>query len=240
MRGKNSESRNLLMAAAGAPGVEKGLGERPLLTAVQRQILEFIRCFIDEHGYVPSVREIQEGCGLSSTSVAHYNLQALARMGYLRRSPDVARGLELLWPGGRRRRRTVLAPLVGVIAAGEPVPVVSDEAWSPGWEESLELPADLVGGRENVFAVRVRGSSMIDALVGDGDIVVLERTAAVRDGEMVAAWLKREGEATLKRIYREGRRVRLQPENPAYSPIVTDAANVEVQGRVVAVLRQLA
>jgi repressor LexA len=237
MRGKGNESWNLPMAEARAPGMKKGLAEKPLLTAVQRQILEFIRCFIDERGYVPSVREIQEGCGLSSTSVAHYNLQALARMGYLRRSPDVARGLELLWPRSRRHRRTVLAPLVGTITAGEPMPVANEEAWSPAWEDVLELPADLVGGRQNVFAVRVRGNSMIDALVGDGDIVVLERPALLRDGDMVAAWLKREGEATLKRFYREGRKVRLQPENPAYSSIVTDARNVEVQGRVVAVLR---
>lgn len=214
-------------------------GRHGPLSETQLKILAFLRRYIDQRGYVPSVREIQEGCGLSSTSVVQYNLVALERMGYIRRRRDVARALQVLWPPGTRRTGTVAVPLVGVIAAGGPLPVVAEEAWSPAWEDVLELPADLVGGREDVFAVRVRGNSMVDALVGDGDIVLLERTAAIRDGDMVAAWLKREGEATLKRIYREGRRVRLEPANPTYSPVVTDARNVEVQGRVVAVLRAL-
>ncbi|GBD13833.1 LexA repressor [bacterium HR24] len=209
------------------------------LTPKQRRILDFIRRFIEEHDYPPSIRQIQEGCGLSSTSVVDYNLRILERLGYIRRDREVSRAIELLGPAGRRRPRPVAVPLVGSIAAGQPIPVPSEDAWSPAWEDVLELPADMVGGRENVFAVRVKGNSMVDALVYDGDIVVLEPTPAVRDGEMVAAWLKREGEVTLKRLYREGDRVRLQPANEAMSPIYTEADNVEVQGRVVAVLRSL-
>lgn len=120
--------------------------------------MTFISRFISRQGYGPSVREIEEACGLSSTSVAYYNLQALERMGYLRRSPHVARSLKLLWPSGKRRGQTVMAPLVGTITAGEPMPVANEEAWSPASEDVLELPADLVGGRQNVFAVRVRGT----------------------------------------------------------------------------------
>jgi len=209
------------------------------LTPKQQRILEFIRRFLAEHDYPPSIRQIQEGCGLSSTSVVDYNLRILERLGYLRRDREVSRAIELLGPAGRRRPRTVPVPLVGTIAAGQPIPVPSEDAWSPAWEDVLELPAGMVGNRENVFAVRVRGNSMVDALVNDGDIVVLEQTAAARDGEMVAAWLKREGEVTLKRLYREGERVRLQPANEAIAPIYTEADNVEVQGRVVAVLRSL-
>ncbi len=210
------------------------------LSARQRQILEFIRRFIEEHDYPPSIRQIQEGCGLSSTSVADYNLRLLERRGYVRRAPGWARAIELVGPAGRQRQRLVPVPLVGAIAAGEPIPVPGEDAWSPSWEEVLELPADMVGNRQNVFAVRVRGNSMVDALVHDGDIVVLEPTPAVRDGEMAAVWLKREGEATLKRLYREGDRVRLQPANEAMAPICVEAEGVEVQGRVVAVLRSLA
>jgi len=165
------------------------------LSARQRQILEFIRRFVEEHDYPPSIRQIQEGCGLSSTSVADYNLRLLERRGYVRRAPGWARAIELLGPAGRQRPRLVPVPLVGAIAAGEPIPVPGEDAWLPSWEEVLELPASMVGNRQNVFAVRVRGNSMVDALVHDGDIVVLEPTPAIRDGEMAAVWLKREGAA---------------------------------------------
>lgn len=207
------------------------------LTSRQRRMLEFIGRFIEEHGYPPSIREIQEGCQISSTSVVDYNLRILERLGYIRRDREVSRAIELLGPGGRRPR-VVAVPVVGTIAAGQPIPVPEDQGWSASWEEVLELPADLVGGREGLFAVRVKGNSMVDALINDGDIVILERRPAVQDGEMVAVWLRREGEVTLKKIYREGRRVRLQPANQAMSPIYTDADNVEVQGRVVMVIRR--
>jgi len=207
------------------------------LTPKQRRILEFIREFIEEHGYPPSIRQIQEGCGLSSTSVVDYNLRVLEQMGYIRRDREVSRAIELLGPGGRRPR-VVAVPVVGAIAAGRPIPVPDDDRWSAPWEETLELPVEMLGEGEGLFAVRVKGDSMIDALVNDGDIVVLERPGEVRDGDMVAVWLRREGEVTLKKIYREGDKVRLQPANQAMAPIYTEADNVEVQGRVVMVIRR--
>jgi repressor LexA len=205
------------------------------LSAKQRRILEFIQGFIGQHDYPPSIRQIQEACDISSTSVVDYNLRILEKEGYIRRDREVSRAIELLQPGGRRPR-VISVPIIGTIAAGQPIPVPG-EAQDP--EDTLEVPPDMVGGRENVYALRVKGNSMIDALVNDGDIVIMESVAAARDGDMVAAWLKREGEATLKRIYREGATVRLQPANEAMEPIRTEADNVEVQGRVIGAIRAL-
>jgi repressor LexA len=205
------------------------------LSAKQRRILAFIQGFIGEHDYPPSIRQIQEACDISSTSVVDYNLRILEKEGYIRRDREVSRAIELLEPGGRRPR-VVAVPIIGTIAAGQPIPV-PDQVQDP--EDTLEVPPDMVGGRENVYALRVKGNSMIDALVMDGDIVIMESAAAARDGDMVAAWLKREGEATLKRIYREGTNVRLQPANEAMEPIRTEADNVEVQGRVIGSIRPL-
>ena len=209
------------------------------LSAKQRRILEFIGEFIDEHDYPPSIRQIQEACDISSTSVVDYNLRILERNGYMRRDREVSRAIELLEPGGRRPR-VVPVPIIGTIAAGQPIPVPSADTWQTfDPEETLEVPPDMVSGGENVYALRVKGNSMIDALVNDGDIVIMEPAPAARDGDMVAAWLKREQEATLKHLYREGSRVRLQPANEAMQPIYTEADNVEVQGRVIGAIRAL-
>jgi repressor LexA len=205
------------------------------LSAKQRRILGFIQGFIGEHDYPPSIRQIQEACDISSTSVVDYNLRILEKEGYIRRDREVSRAIELLEPGGRRPR-VVAVPIIGTIAAGQPIPV-PDQAQDA--EDTLEVSPDMVRGRDNVYALRVKGNSMIDALVMDGDIVIMESAAAARDGDMVAAWLKREGEATLKRIYREGATVRLQPANEAMEPIRTEADNVEVQGRVIGSIRPL-
>ena len=209
------------------------------LSAKQRRILEFIQGFIDEHDYPPSIRQIQEACGISSTSVVDYNLRILEKQGYIRRDREVSRAIELLEPGGRRPR-VVPVPIIGTIAAGQPIPVPTADTWQ-GYdqEEMLEVSPDMVGARENIYALRVKGSSMIDALVNDGDIVIMEAASSARDGDMVAAWLKREQEATLKRFYREGSQVRLQPANETMQPIRTDADNVEVQGRVIGAVRAL-
>ena len=209
------------------------------LSAKQRRIVEFIREFIDEHDYPPSIRQIQEACDISSTSVVDYNLRILERQGYIRRDREVSRAIELLEPGGRRPR-VVPVPIIGTIAAGQPIPVPSADTWQTfDPEETLEVPPDMVSGGQNVYALRVKGNSMIDALVNDGDIVIMEPAPAARDGDMVAAWLKREQEATLKHLYREGSRVRLQPANEAMQPIYTEADNVEVQGRVIGAIRAL-
>ena len=209
------------------------------LSAKQRRILEFIQGFIDDHDYPPSIRQIQEACNISSTSVVDYNLRILEKQGYIRRDREVSRAIELLQPGGRRPR-VATVPIIGTIAAGQPIPVPTADTWQTyDPDEMLELPPDMVGSRENVYALRVKGNSMIDALVNDGDIVIMESASTAQDGEMVAAWLKREQEATLKRFYREGSGVRLQPANEAMEPIRTEASNVQVQGRVIGAIRAL-
>ncbi|OGO47505.1 MAG: repressor LexA [Chloroflexi bacterium RBG_16_64_32] len=209
------------------------------LSARQRRIIGFIGEFIGDRDYPPSIRQIQEACKISSTSVVDYNLRILEKLGYIRRDREVSRAIELLQPGGRRPR-VATVPIIGTIAAGQPIPVPTADTWqSLDPDEMLEVPPDMVAGRENVYALRVKGNSMIDALVNDGDVVVMESTSAGQNGEMVAAWLKREQEATLKRIYREGSTVRLQPANETMQPILTDADNVEVQGRVIGAIREL-
>jgi repressor LexA len=127
--------------------------------------------------------------------------------------------------------RTV--PVVGQIAAGQPIPVPSAETWNAqDFEDAIEVTDQMTKGKDNVFALRVKGTSMIDALVNDGDLVLMEPTSSWDDGDMVAVWLKDREETTLKKIYRDGGRVRLQPANAAMDPIYVDAQNVEVQGKV--------
>jgi repressor LexA len=198
------------------------------LSAKQMSILRFIREFIREHDYPPSIRDIQDGCGISSTSVVDYNLKALERLGHIRRDREVSRAIELV---GRVRMRTV--PVVGQIAAGEPIPVPSADTWTQqDFEEEIEVTDQMTHGRDNVFALRVKGSSMIDALVNDGDLVLMEQTSAWDDGDMVAVWLRDRQETTLKKIYNEGPRIRLQPANASMDPIYARAEDVEVQGKV--------
>lgn len=204
------------------------------LSTRQEAILDFMRRFIDEHDYPPSIRDIQLGCNISSTSVVDYNLKALEKAGLIRRDREVSRAIELLDPRRGRRPRTVPVPIIGTIAAGQPIPVPSPD--NIDYDNVFDATEDLTKGKENVFALKVRGTSMIDALVNDGDIVILEQTSAADDGDMVAAWLKNENEATLKKFYREGDRVRLQPANTTMKPIYTSPENVEIQGRVLATI----
>jgi repressor LexA len=196
------------------------------LSAKQQSILRFIRDFIREHDYPPSIRDIQEACGISSTSVVDYNLKALERLGHIRRDREVSRAIELV---GRRKSMSV--PVVGQIAAGIPI-AVPETFEHQEFEDDVDVPSEVAAGHDNVFALRVKGTSMIDALVNDGDIVVLEGTSAWQDGDMVAAWIKSKEETTLKRIYHEGERIRLQPANTTMDPIYASADDVEVQGRV--------
>jgi repressor LexA len=203
------------------------------LSPRQQKILTFIRRFNDDKEYPPSIRDIQLGCGISSTSVVDYNLKALERMGHIRRDREVSRAIQLL-DGSGRRARSVAVPLVGRIAAGQPIPVPEG---SVAYDEMVSVTPDMTGGREDIFALRVKGTSMIDALINDGDVVVMEKANTAQDGDMVAVWLKKEEEVTLKKFYREGDRVRLQPANETLPPIYTEASNVEVQGRVLSVFR---
>jgi repressor LexA len=207
------------------------------LSAKQQGILRFLETFISEHDYPPSIRDIQSGCDISSTSVVDYNLKRLEEKGFIRRDREVSRAIELLGGSAGSRRRTVPVPLLGKIAAGIPIPTPPDAATFEDAPDTIELTEDQTGGRNNVFALRVDGNSMIDALINDGDIVILEPTHSCDDGEMVAVWLKAENETTLKKFFHEGDRVRLQPMNATMDPIYTSADNIEVQGRVVTAIR---
>lgn len=213
---------------------KKGLSER------QQQILAFIRDFEREKGYPPSIREIVKGCNISSTSVADYNLRALEEAGMIRRDRDVSRGIELLdRERDFRETRLVAVPVKGKIAAGEPIPVPSADTWQDtDSDETLDLTEELTQGRRGVYALRVKGTSMIEDLIDDGDLVLLEHTESARNGDTVAVWLADREEVTLKRFYHEGKRIRLQPANSAMEPIYVDPAQVRVQGRVIGVIRQ--
>ncbi|MBI4236469.1 MAG: transcriptional repressor LexA [Chloroflexi bacterium] len=200
----------------------------------QEEILRFIERFLDERGYPPTIRDIQHACDISSTSVVDYNLRALERASLIRRSPEVSRGIELT----TRRLRTVRVPVLGTIAAGEPLPTFPASPEAVAEEDTVEVAAELARGKERLYALRVKGDSMIDALVRDGDVVVLQAQETAEPGDMVAAWLVSQEETTLKRFHPEGRRVRLQPENRSMQPIYVDARNVQVKGRVVGVVRQ--
>ena len=205
--------------------------------------MEVIREFMRENGLPPTVRDIQKACRISSTSVVDYNLRILQREGYLDRKPDVARGIELTGAGGLGvidEPPVVRVPVVAYIAAGEPLPVLGDEGWGPGEAmDTIEVPQEMQKRKGPLYALRVRGTSMIDALVDDGDVVVVEPSQTASNGDMVVARLRLENETTLKRLYHEGEQVRLQPANSAMEPILSPADNVEVQGKVVGVIRMV-
>jgi repressor LexA len=208
------------------------------LNARQQQVLEFIRSFDEERSYPPTIRDIQQACSISSTSVVDYNLHILERMGYIRRDREVSRGIEVLG-GGRDATAGTRISVLGYIAAGEPVPVPTQESWGDTAPlDVLDLPAGFLGKiNRDTYALRVKGTSMVDALVDDGDVVIVQPVDSVQDGDMVVAWLQIEKEATLKRLYREGDRIRLQPANSTMEPIYVSAENIEVHGKVVGVLR---
>jgi len=206
------------------------------LSSKQKRILAFLRRFREEKDYPPTVRDILKGCSISSTSVVDYNLKILEREGHIRRDREVSRGIELL---GKERRRMALVPVIGYIAAGEPIPVPASDTWETEPLDTVEVSSELTQGKEGVYALRVKGTSMIDALINDGDIILMQQAATAEDGEMVAAWLKAEEETTLKKLYRERNRVRLQPANSTMEPIYAVPENVEVQGKVVGVIRQI-
>jgi repressor LexA len=208
------------------------------LSDKQQHIKTYITRYVNDNGYPPSIREIQAACHISSTSVVDYNLNILENRGLLHRRADVSRGIKLV-KGTETAQMTVSVPVIGIIAAGTPIPVPTPDTWDvAAVSETMDVPAELTGGKENIFALRVKGLSMIDALINDGDIVILQHVNSVENGEMAAVWLKSEKEATLKKVFVEKNRVRLQPANSQMQPIYAAHDNVEIQGRVVAVVRQ--
>ena len=224
--------------------------DRNNLSARQKKILSFIETFISKHGYPPTIREIGEAVDIASTSVVNYNLNKLVERGLLERSPEVSRGLRLVGNNVTEMPVTfatdhahlMQVPLVGKIAASNPVPLPGEDfGYYYDADDMIEVPQDMIGGlhQEDLFALRVTGESMIDAMVADGDIVILKRQNIAKNGDMVAVYLTERGETTLKKYYLEGKQVRLQPANPTMGPIYVDADQVSVQGRVLAVLRTL-
>jgi len=208
------------------------------LSARQQKIMGFIQRFWGDRHYPPTVRDIVSGCNISSTSVVDYNLDILEREGYIRRHAGISRGIELLTGG---IETGVRVPLIGLIAAGSPIPVPSADAWNPAASaETIDVSPDIARGKHDLYALKVKGTSMIDDLINDGDLVLMQVASTVEDGETAAVWLKGEKEATLKKVYRERGLIRLQPANERMQPIYTRPENVEVQGKVVAVIRKVA
>lgn len=201
----------------------------------QREILETIEKYLREHGYPPSVRDIGDAVGLTSPSTVHSHLKTLQRMGYLQRDPDKPRAIEVHWDpnsGAAFERRPVRhVPLVGEVAAG--TDVLAEE----NVEELLPVPVDFTGDGE-LFMLKVRGDSMIDAGILDGDYVVCRTESTARDGEVVVAGIPGE-EATVKTFRREGREVVLVPSNERLEPMRYPSSEVEIFGRVVTVIRTM-
>ncbi len=237
------------------------------LSERQRNILQFIIKFFNENEFPPTIREIGEEVGISSTSVVNYNLAKLEELDLIARRKEVSRGLSLNWDRIQEMNATLAlvpddvlpvpavrngngdsalhetaaqllrVPVLGRIAAGEPIQVEARTPQDPdGW---VEIPDGLIKSRGPFFALRVKGDSMVDASVLDGDVVVLRHQETAEDGDMVAAWVEGDEETTLKYLYREGRNVRLQPANPNYEPIIRPANRVRINGRVVFIMRSL-
>jgi repressor LexA len=216
------------------------------LSKRQTKIVEFLQDFIETHHYPPTIREIGAAAKISSTSVVNYNLNRLEELGYIERQRTVSRGLRLLKPLRQAAQEVaesirdfIEVPVVGRIVAGEPVPVPgSDFDYMP--DEKIMLARGIVKDDGDLFALQVQGNSMVDALINDGDTVILRRQQTAQNGETIAAWLQDQEETTLKRFYLESDgRVRLQPANPYLEPIYTDPNNLRIQGKVVMVIRQL-
>jgi repressor LexA len=198
------------------------------LSKRQRAILQFIEEYVRENGYPPTYEEIRVAIEISTKSLVNHHLAALEAAGYLSRVPNTPRGIRLA------QNEIVRVPMMGQIAAGLPV-----SFGDPDPDDYIELTRDIVTELDGLYALKVKGDSMIDALVNDGDIVVMQHETQARNGEMVAVRLTDRDETTLKRFYRENGHVRLQPANPAMPPIIVHPSVAEVQGRVVAVIRQL-
>jgi repressor LexA len=221
-----------------------GLGER------HKKILKFLEKFQAENGFPPSIREIGENTDISSTSVVNYYLNQLEEMRYIERESNVSRGIRLvrtiegnLVKAAQKVTDMFSVPVVGRIVAGEPVPVPASDFNYFDQEEAVDIARSLLPMKQKtdkLFALQVQGDSMIDAMVNDGDIVIMQHITQAENGEMVAVWLSDRDETTLKYFFAEDGRIRLQPANPLMKPIIVeDPATVTVQGKVVLVIRRM-
>ncbi len=198
------------------------------LTKRQREIFDYISRYLSSHGYPPTVREIGKAVGLHSSSTVHAHLSKLENLGVLKRDPSKPRALEVMVERAKKAVRPSGLPLVGNVAAGEPI--LAEE----NIEEYLDVP-DVIGGEDGDYILRVRGESMIDVGILEGDFAVVRPTERARDGEIVVALI--DDEATVKRFFREKDQIRLQPENKSMKPIRT--RDVRLLGRVVGVFRRV-
>ncbi|MDZ4158206.1 MAG: transcriptional repressor LexA [Anaerolineaceae bacterium] len=229
-----------------------GLSER------HRKIMEFLIAFQEKHGYSPSIRQIGEYIGVKSTSLVDYYLKQLAEIKHIERDQRISRSIRVvrdLVPSVSRQalgavRRTaefvndlLTIPILGRIVASAPIPVPSSDLSYFDPESGVDIALSLLPARERnaeLFALEVEGDSMIDAMVNDGDIVIMRTAQEANNGEMVAIWLTDNDETTLKYFYREGQRVRLQPANPTMHPIYIDnPEQVRIMGKVVMVIRKV-
>jgi repressor LexA len=197
------------------------------LTKRQREILDYLGQFIEQHGYAPSLEEIGRRFSLSSLATVHKHLTNLQEKGFIKRAWNRSRSVELM--PTRVGGRALELPLLGYVAAGAPIEAVASN-------ETIAVPEDLVGKRET-YVLKVKGDSMIDEQIRDGDFVVVEDRKTAENGEMVIALLGG-AEVTLKKFYRDNGRIRLQPANSAMQPLVVHADHVQIQGVVVGVMRK--
>jgi repressor LexA len=196
------------------------------LTRRQKEVLDFVKEFKDREGYSPSMEEIAANFRIASLNAVYKHLEALQERGFLHRDPNRARSIELT----DERLDAQSLPLLGMIAAGKPIEAVEDR-------EALTVPAELASGRGNHYVLRVRGDSMIEEHIADGDFVIVESVEHATDGDTVVALVDGES-VTLKKLYREGGNVRLQPANAAIDPLILASERVRVQGRVTGVMRK--
>lgn len=198
------------------------------LTKRQREILDYLNEFIQQHGYAPSLEEIGQRFGLSSLATVHKHMTNLESKGFIKRSWNRSRSVELL--PGPSGGRAVDLPLMGYVAAGQPIEAIAGA-------ETISVPEALIGRSRDTYVLRVKGNSMIDEQIRDGDWVVVEDRKTANNGEMVVALLH-DQDVTLKTFYRDNGRIRLQPANTAMQPIYADPADVQIQGVVVGVMRR--
>lgn len=227
----------------------QGLGPR------HHKILKYMESYQKQFGYPPAIREICDETGVSSTSVVNYYLDQLEKWGYIKREKNISRGITLLKDAmDRVAEHTVIPvlqavdemlriPIVGRIVAGLPVPVPASDFSYFDSESAIQIARSMLPVREkleDIFALEVQGDSMIDAMVNDGDIVVMKKAQEASNGDMVAIWLLDKDETTLKYFYQEGNRIRLQPANKTMQPImIDDPRTVQVQGKVLLVVRRM-
>jgi repressor LexA len=234
-----------------APKARKQLKER------HKQVLDVIQDYHAKHGYAPSYREICSRTDITSTSMVNYYLEQLEEMGYIERSENISRSLQI--KGSAQEKvdkvlgnvkqavqditQSLSIPIVGRIVASEPVPIPETDFALFDAESNIEIPESLIPfnvQKDKLFALEVDGDSMIDAMVNDGDVIIMKPVKEAQNGEMVAVRLIDQNETTLKHFYHEGSRVRLQPANPTMDPIYVDSSSdIEIQGSVVLVIRQM-